>query len=91
VAASHAAGEEVQVDFGYLGVWFDPRAGRRRRVWAFSMVLRYSRHLFIRPVIRMDQRGLGGVAHAGVRVLRRLPGPDSERQPEGRSRQAGSV
>jgi transposase len=50
------AGEEAQVDYGYLGVWFDPRAGRRRRVWAFSMVLRYSRHLFVRPVIRMDQR-----------------------------------
>ena len=49
-------GEEAQVDYGYLGAWFDPRAGRRRRVWAFSMVLRYSRHLFIRPVIRMDQR-----------------------------------
>ncbi len=50
------AGEEAQVDYGYLGAWFDPRAGRRRRVWAFSMVLRYSRHLFVRPVIRMDQR-----------------------------------
>jgi len=51
-----APGEEAQVDYGYLGSWFDPRAGRRRRVWAFSMVLRYSRHLFVRPVIRMDQR-----------------------------------
>jgi hypothetical protein len=51
-----APGEEAQVDYGYLGAWLDPRAGRRRRVWAFSMVLRYSRHLFVRPVIRMDQR-----------------------------------
>jgi len=51
-----APGEEAQVDYGYLGTWFDPRAGRRRRVRAFSMVLRYSRHLFIRPVISMDQR-----------------------------------
>jgi len=49
-------GQEAQVDYGYLGLWLDPRTGRRRRVWAFSMVLRYSRHLFIRPVIRMDQR-----------------------------------
>jgi transposase len=49
-------GEEAQVDYGYLGLWLDPRTGRRRRVWAFSMVLRYSRHLFIRPVIHMDQR-----------------------------------
>ncbi len=50
------AGEEAQVDYGYLGLWPDPLAGRRRRVWAFSMVLPYSRHLFIRPVVSMDQR-----------------------------------
>jgi transposase len=50
------AGEEAQVDYGYLGLWPDPRAGRRRRVWAFSMVLPYSRHLFMRPVVSMDQR-----------------------------------
>ncbi len=50
------AGQEAQVDYGYLGSWFDPSAGRRRRLWAFSMVLPYSRHLFIRPVISMDQR-----------------------------------
>ncbi len=50
------AGEEAQVDYGYLGLWPDPLAGRRRRVWAFSMVLPYSRHLFISPVVSMDQQ-----------------------------------
>ena len=50
------AGVEGQVDYGYLGVWLDPRTGRRRRVWAFSMVLAYSRHLFVFPVLRMDQQ-----------------------------------
>jgi transposase len=49
-------GDEVQVDYGYLGGWLDPVTGKRRRVWAFSMVLSYSRHLFVRPVIRMDQQ-----------------------------------
>lgn len=49
-------GEEAQVDYGYMGAWLDPRTGRRRRVWAFSMVLRCSRYLFVRPVISMDQR-----------------------------------
>jgi transposase len=49
-------GDEAQVDYGYLGTWDDPRAGRRRRVWAFSMVLSYSRELFIQPVLVMDQR-----------------------------------
>jgi transposase len=49
-------GAEAQVDYGYLGTWQDPWSGRRRRVWAFSMVLSYSRELFIYPVLVMDQR-----------------------------------
>jgi transposase len=49
-------GEEAQIDYGYLGVWVDPVGGRRRRVWAFVMVLCCSRHLFVWPVLRMDQR-----------------------------------
>ncbi len=47
-------GEEAPIDYGYLGTWFDPAAGRRRRVWAFSMVLAHSRLLFVRPVVVMD-------------------------------------
>lgn len=50
------AGEEGQVDYGYLGTWFDRLAGRARRVWAFVMVLACSRHMFVRPVLSMDQR-----------------------------------
>ena len=49
-------GDEAQVDYGYLGTWPDPASGRRRRVWAFSMVLAYSRHLFVYPVLKMDQQ-----------------------------------
>jgi transposase len=49
-------GDEAQVDYGYLGAWLDPATGRRRRVWAFSMVLSYSRHLFVYPVVGMDQQ-----------------------------------
>jgi transposase len=48
-------GDEAQVDYGYMGLWTDPATGRRRRVWAFSMVLSYSRHLFVRPTLVMDQ------------------------------------
>jgi transposase len=48
-------GQEAQVDYCYLGTWFDPTEGRNRRVWGFSMVLAHSRHLFLRPVIRVDQ------------------------------------
>jgi len=48
-------GEEAQVDYGLLGRWFDPAAGRMRRVWGFLMVLVYSRMMFLRPVLRMDE------------------------------------
>jgi transposase len=51
-----AAGEEAQIDYGYLGSWFDPVAERARRVWAFVMVLAASRHMFVRPVLGVDQR-----------------------------------
>ena len=49
------AGEEGQIDYGFLGSWLDPITGRVRRVWAFVMVLACSRHMFVRPVLRMDQ------------------------------------
>jgi transposase len=47
-------GNEAQVDYGYMGTWAGPE-GARHRVWAFSMVLSYSRHLFVYPVLKMDQ------------------------------------
>jgi transposase len=48
-------GEEAQLDYGHLGYWLDPVSGKRRRVWAFAMVLACSRHLFVRPTLVMDQ------------------------------------
>lgn len=38
-------GQEGQVDYGRLGMWFDPLAGRRRALWVFIIVLSSSRHL----------------------------------------------
>jgi len=49
-------GEEAQVDYGFLGRWFDPVAQQLRRVWAFILLLAHSRHMFVWPVLRMDQR-----------------------------------
>jgi transposase len=49
-------GAEAQVDYGLLGRWYDPVAARWRRVWAFVLVLAASRHMFVRPVLLMDQR-----------------------------------
>ena len=50
------AGEQAQIDYGQLGRWLDPACGRLRTVWAFVMVLACSRHMFVRPVLTMDQR-----------------------------------
>jgi transposase len=49
-------GEEVQIDFGYLGSWQDPKRGKKCRLWAFAMILSFSRHMFVRVVTQMDQR-----------------------------------
>jgi transposase len=48
-------GSEAQIDYGRLGMWTDPATGRRCTVWAFAMVLACSRHMFVRPVLSMDQ------------------------------------
>jgi transposase len=48
-------GSEAQIDYGRLGMWFDPDSGRRVAVWVFAMILSCSRALFIQPVLRMDQ------------------------------------
>jgi transposase len=50
------AGEQAQIDYGMLGRWADPATGKLRTVWAFVMVLACSRHMFVRPVLKMDQR-----------------------------------
>lgn len=49
-------GSEAQIDYGKLGMWFDPALGRRAAVWAFAMILSCSRQLFVQPVFTLDQR-----------------------------------
>ena len=49
-----AAGSEAQIDYGYLGTWTNPVTRQVRKVWAFVMVLACCRHMFVRPVLRMD-------------------------------------
>jgi transposase len=40
-------GAECQLDFGYLGVLFDPVTGRQRKVHALIFTACYSRHMFV--------------------------------------------
>ena len=47
-------GHQAQVDFGYVGMMFDPVSQKERRTHAFIMTLSYSRHRFVRFVFRQD-------------------------------------
>jgi transposase len=49
-------GDEAQIDYGYLGRYYDKALERWRKVWAFVLVLAYSRHMYVKPVVSMDQR-----------------------------------
>jgi len=40
-------GSEVQVDFGRMGIMFDPQTKRRRVLWALIFTAVYSRHMFV--------------------------------------------
>jgi len=40
-------GHELQVDFGRLGMMFDPETGRRRALWALIFTAVVSRHTFV--------------------------------------------
>jgi transposase len=48
------AGEEAQVDFGYVGKIFDEKQERLRKAWIFVMTLSFSRHQYAEIVF--DQK-----------------------------------
>lgn len=39
-------GEIMEIDFGYLGIFFDPSENRNRKVWCFSARLNHSRKAY---------------------------------------------
>jgi transposase len=47
VRVETAPGEEVQVDFGYVGMMGDPATGLKRKAWCFVMVMCHSRHIYV--------------------------------------------
>ena len=40
-------GDELQIDFGFMGLIVDPDSGRRRKVYALIFTACYSRHCFV--------------------------------------------
>jgi hypothetical protein len=83
-------GAEAQIDYGRLGRWLDPVAGKPVTVWAFVMVLACSRHMFVRPVTRLDQQAWSE-CHGGVHLLRRGSGPAGAGQPQDRGSPPGGT
>jgi hypothetical protein len=43
-------GQMAEVDFGRLGLIWDPESGRKRQAWGMHTVLGYSRHSFLWPL-----------------------------------------
>ena len=48
-------GSEVQIDYGYMGLLYDPAVGRRRKVYAFIGTLSFSRHQFVQFVFKQTK------------------------------------
>ena len=72
-----APGDVAQVDFGYVGLLWDPASRTYRKAWVFVLVLGYSRHMWadivfdqsVETWIRLHERAfaaLGGVPHTLV-------------------------
>ncbi|MEI6186536.1 MAG: IS21 family transposase [Dehalococcoidia bacterium] len=47
-------GEVAEMDFGRLGMLWDPESERKRLAWAMVIVLSYSRHCFVWPMFRQQ-------------------------------------
>ena len=84
-------GAEAQVDYGYLGLWPDPATGRRRRIWAFSMVLPVLAAPVRPPGREHDPAGLDRGARGRAGIPGRGAAAARAGQPQGRGVQAGPV
>lgn len=56
--AETAPGEVAQVDFGQMGLIYDPDTGRRRKLHALVVTLVYSRHQYVYLTHRQDLNAL---------------------------------
>lgn len=52
--AEPAPGEAAEIDFGVLGLWFDPLGERQRRVYGLLVTLCFSRYAFLAISLRQD-------------------------------------
>jgi transposase len=47
-------GQMAEIDFGRLGLQWDPQSGRKRQAWGMLTVLNYSRHSFLWPLFNQQ-------------------------------------
>jgi transposase len=85
------AGEQAQIDYGQLGRWLDPASGKLRTVQAFVMVLACSRHMFVRPVLKMDQQAWTECHVAAFEFFGGVPARLVPRSPAGCSSSASGI
>lgn len=53
-------GDEIQIDYGYMGMLFDQESNRQRKVYAFIATLSHSRYKFIEFVHTQNQKSFVG-------------------------------
>ena len=68
--AERKPGEAAEMDFARLGSIFDSETGRKRSVWALVVVLPYSRHGFVWPLLRQRIEEVIDGREQALRVLR---------------------
>lgn len=63
--ADTAPGEVAQFDFGRLGRLTDPATGKYQMIWAMNLVLIFSRHQFVWPLVHQTlEEVIGGLEAA---------------------------
>ena len=71
--ADVAPGEMAEVDFGKLGLIFDPEKGRRRLAWALVVTLGYSRHMYVHLTFSQRVKDLIAGIEAAWRFFSGVP------------------
>lgn len=59
-------GSEVQIDYGKMGLLYDPLLGKKKTVYAFIATLSHSRHKYVEFVYKQDQSSF---VSSNVRML----------------------
>jgi len=71
--ADTAPGEVGEFDFGRLGPLVDPTTGKRQTLWALNIVLVYSRHQFVWPLLHQTSEEVVAGLEAAWRFFAGIP------------------